>query len=141
MRFPALSLALTFFVSTLLAQTDPIHTSMIELLSNPEKFHGKFVQVSGYLHNKFEDSTLYLSKEDADYLNGRQGIWLVWGDKMKTEPNKPGEYFDCKHVLVEGIFDKTIGGHMGLTSPAGIRDISRISEDPRIFDGKKRLKD
>ena len=100
-----IAFALAVFASAVFAQTDLIHTSMIELLANPEKFHGKFVQVSGYLHNQFEDSTLYLSKEDADYLNGRQGIWLVWGDKMKTEPNKRGEYFDCKRVLVEGIFD------------------------------------
>lgn len=36
--------------------------SMIQLLSNPEKFHGKKVRVNGYLHNQFEDSNLFLSK-------------------------------------------------------------------------------
>jgi hypothetical protein len=142
MKFSSIGLILTLFGVVIgLAQPTPIHTSMVELLATPEEFHGKLVQVSGYLHNQFEDTALYLSKEDADYVNGRQAVWIVVGDKMETDPRKPGEYFDCKRVMVEGIFDKNIGGHLGLYSRGGIRDISRIVEEPRFFDGKKRLKD
>ena len=123
-------------------QSAPIHTSMVALLANPAKFHGKFVQVSGFLHNQFEDTALYLSKEDADYVNGMQGVWIVFDNpKIQKEPNKSLEYFDCKRVFLEGIFDKNIGGHFGLTAPAGIRNISRIVEETRYFDGKKHLKD
>ena len=124
------------------AQQMPIHTSMVELLAHPKEFDSKFVQVSGFLHNQFEDTALYMTKEDADYLNGKQGVWIVFDNpKIQKEPNKPLEYFDCRRVFLEGIFDTKIGGHLGLTSPAGIRNVSRIVEETRYFDGKKRLKE
>lgn len=129
-------------ITTATAQPVSIHTSMVELLANPKKFHGKFVQVSGFLHNQFEDTALYMTKEDADYLNGRQGVWIVFDNpKIQKQPDKSLEYFDCKRVFLEGTFDTNIGGHLGLTSPAGIRNVSRIVEETRYFDGKKHLKE
>jgi hypothetical protein len=126
-------------VTPLLGDSGALDTSMVQLLANPSDFHGKFVRVSGYLHNQFEDTALYLSKEDADFLNGKQSVWIEFGDEIDKDPNKPLEYFDCKRVLIEGIFDKNMGGHMGLSSAGGIRNISRILEETRWFDGKKHL--
>jgi hypothetical protein len=50
--------------------------SLIQFLANPDRYHGVKVAVSGYLHWRFEDAALYLSKTDADYLNTTNAIWI-----------------------------------------------------------------
>lgn len=111
----------------------------IQLLANPAHFHDKKVRISGYLHCQFEDSGLYFSKEDADYLNGKNAVWIDYSNEIKKQPEKNLEYFDCKYVLIEGIFDKNFQGHLGAFAGT-IRDVTRIMEDTRWFDGKKKLK-
>ena len=55
-----------------------------------------------YLHSQFEDSSLFLSKEDGDFLNERQSVWILYDDRIDKAPNQPLEYFDCMRVLVRG---------------------------------------
>ncbi len=117
---------------------DLLDTSMVQLLSNPQYFHQKRVRVSGFLHQQFEDSCLYLSKEDADYLNGRQGLWIRFGDRVTKQPDQPVPRFDSKRVLIEGIFNKDEHGHMGAAAGA-IERVSRIMEERQWFDGAKKL--
>jgi hypothetical protein len=59
------------------SQKQPESVSIIRLIATPEKYHGKFVRVEGYLHNQFENSAIYLSKDDADHLIGKNALW-VW---------------------------------------------------------------
>lgn len=111
---------------------------MVQLLANPGAFHGKVIRVYGYLHVKFEDSCLYLSKDDADHLNGKQSFWISYSETVELQPKQPIEKFDCKFVLIEGIFDKNHEGHMDAAA-GGIMKTSRVMEGTRWYDGKKQL--
>lgn len=124
------------------------NVSMWQLIANPDVYHNRFVRVHGFLHLKFEDSGLYATKDDADYLIGKNALWVTYsGEGLKLEPNNPKlklsrnelEYFDGKYVLLEGIFNKGNCGHMGAFA-GEIKDVTRVVELKRWYDGKKELK-
>ncbi len=111
-----------------------IHSvSLINLIATPKKYHGKYVRLNGYAHIQFEDYVIYLSKDDATYLNGKNGLWLSFTSKhLELEPKNFSkkvslEYFDNKFVLIEGVFDMNKRGHMGATSGSIVK-ISRLME-------------
>jgi hypothetical protein len=142
-----LALALIFALpSTPAQQAQPEDVSIIQLIAAPEKYNGKFIRTSGYLHNQFEDSAIYFAKTDADYLIGENGLWIAYAENVQKQPlnrNKKVDslrYFDCKYVLIEGFFNKDAHGHMGAFA-GSIERVSRIMELTRWFDGSKRLKD
>ena len=61
MRFSSIiGLAIVLLLGTPLIADDPVETSMVQLLAHPDKYHGKMVRVTGYLHVKFEDNCLIL---------------------------------------------------------------------------------
>jgi hypothetical protein len=119
----------------------PQSVSLVQLLASPEEYHGRFVRVEGFLHNKFENSALYLSKQDADYLIGKNAVWVSYSDGVQRQPRgdsndeqeKDLSYFDRKFVLLEGRFDKDIRGHMGAYS-GGLKDVTRIMELKRYYE-------
>ena len=113
----------------------PESVSLIRLIATPEAYDGKFVRVEGYLHNKFEDSALYLSKDDADYLVGQNGLWVTYG----SVTYKQSLAADGKPVLLEGTFNKSGHGHMGMFA-GELKSVSRVMELTRYYDGKKELK-
>ena len=126
------------------AKTRPVRVSLVALLANPEKYDGKLVGVYGYLHKKFEDSALYLSKMDGDFLIGKNALWVNYGKKVGWQPNSKTEiksvkYFDCRHVLVVGQFDTQSRGHLGSYSGA-LKNVERVMELIRHYDGRKPLK-
>ncbi len=94
--------------------------SMIHLISNPEQYHGKKVIISGYLNLEFEGNGIYLHKDD--YINSiyKNGLWCSI-DELKYRK------FNKKYVIMEGIFNAEMKGHMGLWS-GSIENISRIWE-------------
>lgn len=103
---------------------------MVQLLAHPDKYHGEMVRVTGYLHVKFEDNCLYLSKDDADRLNGKQGFWVSFSESAQLQPKQDLAKFDCQFVLIDGVFDRDMHGHMG--AAAGHLDkVSRIMVDTR----------
>lgn len=56
---------------------EPIYcVSIIRLISDPHTFNGKLVMVEGYAHFAFEDSGVYLNKDDYDNHFYRNGIWV-----------------------------------------------------------------
>ncbi len=121
----------------------PVDVSIIQLIANPEKYHDRFVRVEGYLHNKFEDSGLYLSKEDADHLVGRNSLWITYDDKQRInllglKKNPSLSYFDCKMVLLEGTFNKDSNGHRGMFA-GELSHVSRVLELTRWYDGSTDL--
>ncbi|MGC3989646.1 MAG: hypothetical protein QM796_08220 [Chthoniobacteraceae bacterium] len=123
----------------------PLAVSMIQLLADPEKFSGKQVLVSGYLHIKFEDHALYLTKEAADHVNIDQCFWVSFTEHpqlqlakpVKSQQPKLGDLDGC-FVFIEGIFDSTQHGHLG-SFVGTIREISSVEEQVRWYDGKTSL--
>jgi hypothetical protein len=119
--------------------------SMWQLLAHPDTYHGRTVRVHGFLHSKFEDSGLYASKDDADYLVGKNALWITYkSDGISLKPNRKLarvslDYFDGKYVFLEGIFTKDKCGHMG-SYAGGIRDVVGVMELRRWYDGRRELK-
>lgn len=146
-RIPhTLSIVLTVLVlgTTLWSQRG---VSFVNLLTNPEKYDGKKVTVSGVLHFQFEDSTLYFHKEDADYLTLENGVWINYAASPKLTPMCDKEfaaigskidYFDGKYVSITGTFQMKEHGHLGAFA-GSIVDVSDVFEKRRWFDGSKNV--
>lgn len=79
--------------------------SFVQLLAHPERFHGKQVQVIGYMSLREEDKALYLSGELADHGASEDAFWL----DISGEPE-----IDTGWVLVRGRFNAERRGHLGL---------------------------
>ena len=109
-----------------LAQRDPVEpepkaVSLIQLISNPIEFDGKLVRVIGYCRLDFEGDALYLHREDYEYVITKNAVWLDIGNLMSaSSPNLSNKY-----VIVEGVFDSTDKGHLGLYSGC-IKEIRRL---------------
>jgi hypothetical protein len=91
---------------------------MVQLLATPEKFHGKFIRVEGFLRLEFEGKALYLHKED--YANGlyRNSVWV---DLLESKEHMR---LNMRYVLIEGVFNAKDHGHLGLCGGA-IEKITR----------------
>ena len=98
----------------------PLDVSMIQLISNPEKYDGKFVRVKGVGNIEFEGNYISLSKEDWKYHTGNS-IWIEFGPALSL--NNPEEY-NGEYVIVEGIFDKDNNGHLDMFH-GSIKNINR----------------
>ena len=44
------------------ASSSEYSVSLIRLIANPEKYHGKKIQVTGYINLEFEGDAIYLHK-------------------------------------------------------------------------------
>lgn len=95
--------------------------SIIQLISNPNEFHGKTVRVIGYARLQFEGEALYLHSDDYKYAISKNGLWLSTTDEIL----KNREAFDRKYILVEGVFNAMHQGHAGLFS-GSIEKIQRF---------------
>ena len=96
--------------------------SIIQLISNPEKFDGKYVRLIGFVRVEFEGDAIYLHEDDYKYGLTKNGLWL---NLTKDIYEKQSRKFDRKYVLVEGTFNAKHRGHMGLFSGA-IENIKRF---------------
>ena len=122
--------------------------SLINVIANPEKYDGKRIRVSGFLHYQFEDSALYFSKDDADYLITANAVWIRYGEKPVMQSiecqgqSKASisdlDYLDGRYVSLEGTFNMNERGHMGIFSGT-IENVVRIYELRKWFDGKKKI--
>lgn len=121
---------------------EPIDVSLIQLIANPAAYHGKLVTVRGFLHNKFEDSALYLSKEDGDYLIMRNAVWVNYSQKILKYAGRTIDHacLDGKFVVLQGTFNKIGHGHMGLFS-GELDFVSSGMEQKRYYNGKVEMPD
>jgi hypothetical protein len=103
------------------------NTSIINVIANSKEYHGKRVQISGYLRVRFEDIAIYLSKDDAQYGMTRNGFWVSFDEtKIPFEKGTKGPIqYDGKYVLIEGTFDKNARGHKKLWSGT-IKNVNRV---------------
>ena len=84
--------------------------TMIELISNPQKYHNKLVRVIGVGNLEFEGDAIYLNKEDLQYRTDNC-IWIELGERS-IEYSEAKEY-NGKYVIIEGYFNKNNTGHFG----------------------------
>lgn len=104
---------------------DPRSVSMINLIANPSDFHGKRVQLVGYLHLEFEGDAIYLSRDAWQYGQDKNGLWVSFAKAIES----PGRFNDS-YVYVEGRFNAERHGHKGLFS-GSIDEIDRVlSQEP-----------
>ncbi len=78
--------------------------AIADLTSEPERFEGKFVAVSGYYYQYFENSAIYSTIENKPYSHKfSDGIWL----------SGVGAEFGGMHINISGIFSQKVKGHLG----------------------------
>ena len=101
--------------------SEPLDVSLVQLIVDPMKYHGKVVKVLAYLHLEFEGNSLYLHKEDFEQSLYKNGIWIdATGNFFQSAKSNNNSY-----VIVIGTFDASDRGHMGLWSGA-INHIERL---------------
>jgi hypothetical protein len=77
------------------------HVSLIQLISSPEKYDGKRVNVVGYLSfDGVDGDGLYLHKEDCDNGIGANGFLV---DRTKEMLREREKLYD-NYVLIVGVF-------------------------------------
>jgi hypothetical protein len=120
--------------------------SIYQLIANPEKYHEHLIVVSGFYRSASEESSLYATRDDADYVNVKNSISLTFAKDVTLQPSGPKtmklnnlEFFDAKYVLIEGIFDKNECGELDGASGA-IKSVTRMVEMKRWREGKRELK-
>ncbi|MES2040350.1 MAG: hypothetical protein V4495_21230, partial [Pseudomonadota bacterium] len=103
--------------------------SIINLITTPERFHGKKISVTGYILIADETIALQLSKDSSP----AESVWLsIQEGRMETE-NDFRRYqkkkkqlkstINRKRVLIEGIFDMHTRAHLYRGS---VKDITHI---------------
>lgn len=102
-------------------------TSIVELLANPEKYHGKMVAVSGYINLEFESNAIHLSRDHYEYMLGGTFIWLDVSE-LKLDP--VDRDFRQGYGYVQGVFDRYDGGHYRICS-GGIGSITKLKPLPK----------
>jgi hypothetical protein len=96
--------------------------SLVELIANPERFHGRVVSVRGYVRLEFEGNAIYLSKDSYESGSRRDALWLTLAPSPLAEP---GATYGPRYASVRGRFDAFDRGHFGMYSGA-ISEVSRI---------------
>ncbi len=102
---------------------EKFNISLVKLIANPEKYHGKTMQIIGFLNLEFEGNAIYLHKEDFDHSLSDNAIWVdTSGDFLKKK--KLSDY-NRRYVIMQGTFDMNRQGHMGLFGGT-INNITRL---------------
>jgi hypothetical protein len=82
------------------ANQQSIQVSLIQLISNPEKYDGKPVRLIGFLRLEFEGNALYLHREDYEQ-SLPNGIWVDVPKDLSKDENR---LLNNQYVICEGIF-------------------------------------
>jgi len=96
--------------------TPVCYASFVQLLARPQRFHGKEVQVIGYMTLRQEDTALYLTEELARHGGSQDAIWL----DLSSAPD-----FTSGWVLVQGRFNAERHGHFAMYA-GSLEEIVRI---------------
>ena len=104
------------YVSFGIHKSDAENVSIIDLIANPDKYHGRNVMIKGVVRLQFESNAIYLTKDCYNNRLSKNALWISLDEKtLKTDLRKLRKY-NGKYVLVEGVFDKTNKGHFGMYS-------------------------
>jgi hypothetical protein len=88
------------------------------LISRPELYHEKPVRVIGFVNLEFEGNGLYLHEDDWRHSIYRNGIWIDPPPGIEPDSGGTNAPINRQYVLVEGVFDASNHGHMGMWSGA-----------------------
>ena len=103
------------------AASDEVRTvSIIRLIAAPQQYAHKLVRVVGYLNIAFEGDAIYLHEEDFNRSLTANALWIDAKPEMRKELRK----LSRGYVILEGVFDPSDTGHMGLFSGA-LNNITR----------------
>jgi hypothetical protein len=105
--------------------------SIIELVSDPRRYHRRDVHVMGFLSLDFEGRTLYLHREDYIHRLFRNGVGVSL--EQTALQSAKSNNFDKSYVLVEGRFDAEDHGHRD-TLMGTLKDIKFITPIPPVKD-------
>ena len=101
-----------------------IRVSIIDLIANPDRYHGKLVFLSAFVTLELENMSLCMTREVA---SSRDCLWLeIDPGPYETEEDltryqaaeerwKP---YNHKRISIRGTFNKTNAGHFGGSSGA-----------------------
>lgn len=101
------ALSIFLFCGRLFAESSD--ATLIQILSDPVKYHKKMVRVVGYLHLKSYDDAIYLHEEDYRYALYGNSLWVDVTDDMRNHEDKLTD----RYVILEGLFDAENHGTMG----------------------------
>ena len=101
--------------------------SLMQLIVNPEKYHGKRVSVVGVSKNGFEVHNICFSKEHSQYGITQNCLWIIPDHEALKVTSKELEGANGKYVLMEGIFNKENHGHLGAYAGT-LENITRFEE-------------
>jgi len=92
--------------------------SLMQLIVNPEKYHGKLVRVIGVSRIEFEGDGVWFTKEHYKHRIYKNSLWIEPDYNALGATRQQLEQFNGKYVLMEGVFNKENHGHMGMYSGA-----------------------
>jgi uncharacterized protein len=96
--------------------------SLVQLLANPERYHGCQVLVTGYLHLEFEGNGIYLSRDDQLHYVTASGFWVDFAPGTLQD----ARLYSDRYVTLAGTFNAEARGHRGMWSGT-IEKITNVS--------------
>lgn len=102
-----------------------VNTSLINLISTPQKFNGKSVRLIGVCELEFEGCGLYFSKDDYDYGISKNAVWIDIDEESFSENYDSLKNMNGKYVIIEGVFESDDNGHLDMYS-GSIGNITRF---------------
>ena len=90
--------------------------SLMQLIVNPEKYHGKLVRVIGVSRIEFEGDSIWFTKEHYQHGVSMNSLWIEPDYNALGTTRQQLEQFNGKYVLIEGVFNKDNHGHLGMYS-------------------------
>jgi hypothetical protein len=94
-------------------QLESFNVSIVSLISNPEKYDGKRIAVTGFLHIEFEDTAIYLNQDDYQHNISKNGLWVSLPEDRDSISHFPGGCQSDRYVKLVGVFSSKFTGHMG----------------------------
>ncbi len=93
----------------------PEDVSMIQLIANPQAFHGRAVRLFGFRRLRFEGNILYFHQEDFELGIYKNALWINVPDDMDHQQRAA---VDGEYAICDGIFNAEHRGHMNACSGA-----------------------
>jgi hypothetical protein len=100
----------------------PMHASIIQLIASPEKYDGKLVSVTGFIHIGREQDLLFLGQEDFIHALDENALWFHLSEEM----GKDWEKLNGNYVSLIGIFSSKQEGPYGCPN-GGIAVVKRFA--------------
>lgn len=105
--------------------------SIIQLIANPDRYHGKVVSLNAYATVAFENNTLCMvakpaSSMDCVWLQYDDGPWETKADMSRFDRQRAKWLqYHGKPVFVRGTFNKSNTGHLSCC-PGAIEKIADV---------------